>query len=172
MAHPNDLAAEVVEATDHARAVGSLDSARRDKERARRVEALSLRLAGIPVEAIAERLEISETGVKDLINRTLERATNHAVTELRDIEGARLDRAQSAIWKRVLDGDIKAIDTYLRISQQRARLFGLNAPQVVKLDLSIRQEMEQALAELETVVLQGEVVTDAAVVAGPDPEES
>ena len=46
----------------------------------------------------------------------------------------------------MLNGEDKAIDTFLRISQRRARLNGLDAPQKLDLNLSIRQEMEELLA--------------------------
>lgn len=135
--------------------------ARRLEDRARRVEALSLRLAGFSLEQIAERMDLSISGVRDLVNRTLERAENTGVEEMRDIENARLDRAQAAIWDKVLRGEEKAVDTFLRISQRRARLNGLDMPTKVDLTMSIKQEMEQALARLENVVL-GEVISDGA----------
>jgi transposase len=135
--------------------------ARRIEDRARRVEALSLRLAGFSLEQIADRMELSISGVRDLVNRTLERAENTGVEEMRDIENARLDRAQAAIWDKVLRGEEKAVDTFLRISQRRARLNGLDMPTKVDLTMSIKQEMEQALARLENVVL-GEVIPDGA----------
>ena len=169
MTEPTDLMAEVAEVSQQSRIApakmgesvpeGNGVVARRIEDRARRVEALSLRLAGFSLEQIADRMELSISGVRDLVNRTLERAENTGVEEMRDIENARLDRAQAAIWDKVLRGEEKAVDTFLRISQRRARLNGLDMPTKVDLTMSIKQEMEQALARLENVVL-GEVIAD------------
>lgn len=137
-----------------------LDDVRRKRAQARRVEALALRLAGLSYEQIGDRLDISPEGALDLVRRTLTRAENLAVEQMREMEGARLDRAQAAIWTRVLEGDIKAVDSFLRISHRRANLFGLDAPTKIDLSVTVRQEMEQALAELNRVVLLGEVVRD------------
>jgi DNA-binding CsgD family transcriptional regulator len=134
-----------------------LDDARKKRQEARRVEAMSLVIAGLTYEQIAERMKISPSGVRALVERTLERATNRNVEALREIENARLDRAQAAIWTKVLGGDLKAIDTYLRISTRRAKMNGLDAPTNINLNLSIKQEMEQALNELHEVVM-GEVI--------------
>src|SRR6478735_307751 len=104
-----------------------LDDARRKKQEARRIEAMSLTIAGLTPEQIGERLGISASGVKALVSRTLERASNRNVDQLREIENQRLDRAQAAIWTKVISGDLKAIDTWLRISARRARINGLDA---------------------------------------------
>lgn len=169
MARPSDLLSEVAEISAQSRALSDDGDPEEPqgraltetRQQARRAEALQMRLAGFSLEQIADRMEISISGVRDLINRTLERAQNIGVEEMRDIENARLDRAQAAIWSKVLQGEEKAVDTFLRISQRRARLNGLDMPTKVDLTMSIKQEMEQALARLENVVL-GEVISDGA----------
>jgi transposase len=164
MAEPSDILGEVVEvAAEHDTSFSgplhrNLDDVRRKKDSARRMEALSLRLAGLTYEQIAERLDMSKSGAIDLVNRTLNRAENQAVDQMRDLEATRLDRAQAAIWTRVLEGDAKAVDTFLRISQRRAKLFGLDAPTAINLNVGIRNEMEQALTHLQNIVL-GKVVS-------------
>ena len=136
-----------------------LDDARRKRQEARRIEAMSLLIAGLTPDQIGEKMQISASAVKALVNRTLERAHNRNVDTLREIENQRLDRAQASIWTKVIGGDLKAIDTFLRISAQRARVNGLNAPTNINLNLSIKQEMEAALNELHEVVM-GEVIED------------
>jgi predicted DNA-binding protein (UPF0251 family) len=160
MAEPNDLVAEVIEAAASSD-LSDLTVARRKREHTRRLEALSLRLAGLNYGQIAERMDLSEEAVRQMITRTLQRAENRLVEEEREIEGARLDRAQAAIWPDVLAGDHKAIDVYLRISARRAKLFGMDAPTKIDLSVSVRQEMEAALVNLERVVLGEVVITDA-----------
>lgn len=156
MAKPGDPTGDVIEAL-HTATVTDIASGQR--ERARRVEAMSLRLAGLTYEQIGQRLDISKTAALDLVKRGLETAENLNAEQLREIENARLDRAQASIWTKVLDGDIQALDAFLRISARRARLNGMDAPQKVDMNVHIRAEMVQALENLERVVL-GEVVRD------------
>jgi len=157
MAKRSDLPSEISEAADGA--VDRSASASKEMREARRIEAMSLKLAGASYEAIGERLGIAPQSVRALIARNLERADNRLVEEMRAIENARLDRAQAAIWKRVLDGELDAVRTYLQISARRAKMNGLDAPQRIALSANVRVEMEQALNELKHVVL-GEVVDD------------
>lgn len=131
---------------------------RRREQAQRRREALSLILAGLTYDQTAERLGVSSSAVERMVTATLERAENRQADELRTRENARLDRAQQAIWSKVLDGDLKAVDTFLRISARRSKMNGLDAPAKLDLNVSIRQEMEDALNTLEATVLQGEVV--------------
>lgn len=155
MAKRGDLPGEVVRITDETPA----SKKRRELHQARRTEALALILAGLSYEQVAERLDISMRGVYDMVNRTLHNAENRVVEEMRNVENARLDRVQAAIWPKALKGDIKAVDAYLKISARRAKMNGLDAPTKVNLSLNVRTEMEQALNELEQVVL-GEVLPD------------
>lgn len=152
MAEASDLPGELMAVTE-GKGLTHRDR-ERAKQKARRAEALSLRMSGFTYAQIAERLGISETGAHDLVLRTLERTTNVAVAELRDMENARLDRAQMAIWGDVLRGDHKAIGMYLRISSERSRLNGLYAPQKIDMSMSIRTEMEEAFKELEALVME------------------
>lgn len=110
-------------------------------------------LAGMTYEQIGDRLDISPQGAHGLVMRTLEETRNYAVDDLREIENARLDRAQSAIWSDVINGDIEAIRVFLRISERRAKMNGLDAPSKIAMAVEIRQEMEQQLQVLESVVL-------------------
>lgn len=140
----------------------NINDARIKRDQAKRSEALSFRMAGLTISQIAERLEVSDTAVSELIGRSLDNLNTPEVEELRSLENARLDRAQAAIWSRVLEGDTKAIDSYLRISQRRSRLNGLDAPIKLDLSVSVRQEMEHALTQLEAVVLSSTPLTQLA----------
>jgi hypothetical protein len=42
---------------------------------------------------------IQPRSVRELINRTLQVAENRAVEEMQELENARLDRVQAAIWE-------------------------------------------------------------------------
>lgn len=148
MAKPDDQLAAVVEAAS----AGVVASAKQ-KEAARRAEALSLRLAGLSYEAIGDRLGISGQAAAQMIERAFDRAERQGVAQLRAEENARLDRAQMAIWGDVIKGDLKAIGTFLAISAARSKINGLYAPTQVQMSVSIRQDMEEALASLEELVL-------------------
>lgn len=155
MAKRSDLGDEVVKVLDETPAA----KRRKELHQARRAEALTLLLAGLSYEQIGERLGISKSGAIDMIGRSLDTAESRAVDEMRALENARLDRAQAAIWSKVLNGDEKAIATFLQISKRRSALNGLDAPTKIQLKVSVRHEMEQALNELEQVVLRGQVLS-------------
>ena len=48
--------------------------------------------------------------------------------EVRDLEVARLDAMLLPLWRRVQQGDERAVDRALKIMERRARLLGLDAP--------------------------------------------
>jgi transposase len=145
----------------------SLTERRVAQQQARRAEAMSLAMAGLTYEQIGDRLGISRNGARDLIERVLATAVNQAAPELRAMENARLDRAQSAIWSKVLSGELAAVQTFLAISARRAKMNGIDEPTKVNLSINVRQEMEQALAQLEQVVL-GETIDATSQVLSTD----
>jgi transposase len=71
----------------------NLEDARKKRQRARRIEAMSLKLAGVSTAQIVERMGIRPDTVRKLINRTLATAENVAVEEMRELENSPLDRA-------------------------------------------------------------------------------
>jgi transposase len=150
--------AQVAEAAGNEGVSGStgLSAYRRARQRARRVEALSLKLAGVSTAQIAQRMGIKPDTVRHLINRTLQTAENRAAEEMRELENSRLDRAQAAIWSNVLAGDYQAVMVFLQISQRRARLNGLDLPASIVISPNVRGEMERALLDLQEMVLAGE----------------
>ena len=114
-----------------------------------------MRMAGASLEAIGNRLGITPQGAGDLVTRTLAQAQNRDIAQLRELENQRLDAAQEAIWSKVLAGDLKAVDSFLRLSARRSKINGMDAPMTVELSLHVRDEMEAALAALEATVLGG-----------------
>lgn len=134
----------------------------------RRNQALSLLMAGFSYEQIGDRIDTTSKEAQELVGNILAKVVNETADELRALENARLDRAQTAIWSQVIAGDLKAIDMFLRISQRRAKMNGLDEPTKVSLSINVRQEMEQALHALETVVMGEATVVDA----DPEPTTS
>lgn len=155
--------AEVVEASGVENPRGhekKFSTVKRDQRAARNTQAVTLRLSGLTYEQIGQRMDISTNSAHRMVTRTLQETQDVSVDNLRSVENARLDRAQAAIWKDVLEGDIQAIQAFLKISDRRAKMNGLDAPQKVDMNLNIKQEMEQAISELESVLIQGEVIDD------------
>lgn len=94
----------------------------------RAVQALTLRLAGVDWNTIAERL-----GYDDAAD-ALDAATAVADTQydglpmdpLRVLEVLRLDRLQAAVWGAAMKGDLGAVSTALNIGDRRVRMLRLN----------------------------------------------
>ena len=171
---PEISAEEVIEASRIAAQVGeeakgvargtgpSVEAANR---RADRVKILALRLAGFSSSQIADQMSMDNRAVEEAIEHTLESTKNRAVSEMRELENQRLDRAQSAIWSEVVKGNMQAINTFLRISQQRSKINGIYAPKKIEMSVGIRNEMENALSELESLMQrQAEDIVDAEVI--------
>ena len=107
----------------------SRSSARRSRGAETRLRVLGLRVQGYSVRRIAAELDLSSSTVFEHLNRALAELaaeTLERTEELRALELERLDAATAAIWDSVLDGDHGAIQTFLRLSERRARLFGLD----------------------------------------------
>jgi hypothetical protein len=94
-------------------------TAERDQQKA---EALSLHLAGTSVKDIAETLGVTELRTRKLIADALDEKVDPLLPERARTEIARIDRAIAAIWTSVEDGNLEAIDRFLRLSERRERL--------------------------------------------------
>jgi hypothetical protein len=115
-------------------------------------QALQLRLAGLNFVTIAEQLGYADRAaaykaVTAALGRVV--AEQRAETELlRQLEVARLDALHVAVWPAALAGDLPAVDRALRITEQRARLLGLNAPVRVETRSAAVADLDAALREL------------------------
>lgn len=93
-------------------------------ERAR--QAVELRCSGMTYEQIAERLGVNKSTAYRLVETTLERTLEEPAGHLRELEAARLDALQRAVWAKAIKGDLWAVDRALRLSEQRSKLLGLD----------------------------------------------
>lgn len=94
-------------------------------------QALLLRRSGLSFSAIGQRLGISKSRAHALVQMGLEDAREQVAAhsdQLRTEEVSRLDGMLSKIYAKAARGDLQAIDRVLKISERRARLFGLDAP--------------------------------------------
>jgi hypothetical protein len=109
--------------------------------------AASLRAAGATFREIGEALGYDPTWVRTLVLRALEESKHESADLMRTQEGVRLDRLQRAHWPHAVgstapDGvvtppDQKAALVILRVMDRRARLFGLDAPVQVEVEVAI-----------------------------------
>jgi len=103
----------------------------------RRKLALELRQAGLTYRELATALTNRgypckfTTAYKDVMRCLDEIAekTHEEADHLRTLELTRLDTMLKGIWNRVIKGDTPSIDRALKISERRARLLGIDAPQ-------------------------------------------
>lgn len=104
---------------------------RRLKTAEQRSIALALRLAGATFEQIGQKLGITDSAAHKLVKKALAdnaTTTNDQTDTLRQIEIERLDMALLAIAQQVKAGNLGAIDRWVKISESRRRLMGLDAP--------------------------------------------
>ena len=97
-----------------------------DKEKAQ--QAVRLRKAGVTYDQIAAQLGYaSRSSARRAVVRLLQANTVEAVGDLRTLEDGRLDDMLRAIYGAAVQGDLATIDRILRISERRAKLWGLDA---------------------------------------------
>ncbi len=104
-------------------------------------QAIGLKKAGRTYDEIRRALGISKGAAVKAVARGLAELRAETLAdaeELRAVEAARLDAAQASIWAQVLQGNHGAIDRFVRISQRRAMLLGLDAP--TKVDATVEQK--------------------------------
>ena len=96
-------------------------------------KAVALRRGGATFKDIGDQLDISEATAFRWVSNALARIPAEDVAMLRRAEGERLDRLQRAVWGQALKGDIRSVETALRIVDRRIKLYGLDAPQQVEI---------------------------------------
>lgn len=94
------------------------------------LRAYRLRQQGYSWWEVAEDVQISEAMAGKLINEQLEEAAKlideGTKRTLLALEVDRLDQLQKAIWRQAIGGDLRAVETVLKIISTRAKLLGLD----------------------------------------------
>ncbi len=96
----------------------------------RRAEVLRMRSKGISTVKIAEKFRVSPKTIWRDLKLVLKRDARCSVKNLqvmRQLEIARLDDANEAIYDKVLDGSLGAIDALIQLSRRRSMFLGLDA---------------------------------------------
>jgi transcriptional regulator len=105
-----------------------------DKE----IKIIELRRAGVTWEKIAKEVGFKNaSGAYKMYQRAAERMVRPHLEEYRDMQLDRLERMHMAVWPRAKDGDLRAIDTALRIADREANLLNLNAPIKVQAEVTV-----------------------------------
>lgn len=109
--------------------------------------AVELALAGHTYNEIAEQCGYaSRSGAWDAVHRLLGREAAASADQLRNQDGARIERLILTHWQDAIAGDVKATDVILRLLARKARLFGLDAPLVA--DVTVRNEVDEQIRQL------------------------
>lgn len=140
----------------------------------REMQALDMRIAGKSYQEIGEALGYAhDNSARRLVLKAMKIIRADKVKHVRLFELARLDKLSDAIWSRAMEGHLGAIQTVLKVMQQRAKLLGLDAPlKVAKTDTKGRdivtmsneeraERVEQLLADAQRKKEEKERVREA-----------
>lgn len=133
---------------------------------ARRSQALQYRRAGLSIREIASRLNCNHQTVHNDITHALQAAIDentHSADKLRALELDRLDRMLLGLAPLIYPAgnapvDLKAMDRAIRIVEQRAKLLGLYAPQLMDIKLSWE---DQAIEDIRRGVVTYPALAEA-----------
>jgi hypothetical protein len=125
---------------------------------------LELRIAGYSFRRVAEEMTRRGTpmGTTTAFRRVewaLQQILTPGVEELRRMEGERLDVAMRALLPGLEDGNVQAVQAWIKLSESRRRLFGLDAP--VKIDATVT-ETTQVDIELDEMIREVRAANEAA----------
>lgn len=122
---------------------------------------VSLRTQGLSYRAIADAWEkqtgnkISKSTVQNDLKAELQSLAEQTRTEFRhyrDLELMRLDMVMRSTAKQVSQGDIAAVNAWLKISESRCKLLGLYEPVKLRIQEGLEFEITTLLNFLESSV--------------------
>lgn len=125
----------------------------------RQERAFALYMAGMTYQQIADSKDPGRPGetlyagnkgsAHRAVQTAIERHTGFdQVEQMRQIEGLRYDALQRAHWAKAMNGSGWDTDRILRIMEQRARLFGLNAPTRNQIEVLTNDTVQAAIDQL------------------------
>lgn len=144
-------------------------SPHRLRAKEKQAQALELRKAGLTYPQIAERLgynskEAAYQAVKAALKRLATETANSA-GELRTLENERLDTLHQVAWAQATENyDLAAVDRAVRISERRAKLYGLDLNEQRQADAAAQQaeltaQTAEVIYQIITRVLDGLALT-------------
>ena len=126
--------------------------------------ALEMRREGRTYGEIAQVIGCSKTMAFKHISAALKAIVQPGVEALRELENERYDVALRAIWPKVASGDLDSLHAFIRLSQRRCALLGLDMP--VKVANTDSQGRDNPFMEISAEGLR----QIAATVIGTDAE--
>jgi hypothetical protein len=103
----------------------------------REYEVLKYRRGGMTFDQIAQKVGYATpSGAQAAYKRAMVRTLQPVADELRETQLDRLETALMAIWKKVLAGDLKAIDRLISISRRQSELLGMDAPKQTQVEVT------------------------------------
>lgn len=148
----------------------------------RRVEALNMKIVGHDYRVIAETLGVNvKTAYMDVQEALVYLAKHERVLaeRVRELELARLDALGTQVWPGVERGDPFAVQAYLKIMDQRARMLGLYAPERHEIDDHRRphsgmsdEELSRRIGDLQARIARSKLSPSpvALLAASTEPE--
>ena len=117
------------------------------------IRCYELRLAGKSLDAIAKEVKLSKGTVHNRIQAHIEQRVQPLADELRAIEVDRLDRYLARLDAQIQDDEAagraaRNIEVAVKVSERRAKLLGIDAPERVEATVTEVTQEDLALAEL------------------------
>jgi hypothetical protein len=101
---------------------------RREIAARRRAQAFQMRREGLTTDAIASRLGVTPRSVDRMVSRELRATVAEAdLAERRQLHAEALMDIWRALYGRAKQGELEAIDRFLRVEERLAELLGLHA---------------------------------------------
>lgn len=141
------------------------------------------RMEGLSTQAIAELSEeqfgerITWPRVEAMVESATDESTEPEAARLRHLEGARMDWYLECLAPQIRAGNDKAINTAVRISERRARMYGLDKPVQAHVhitgtvDPELQDLIAQARDEQREDIIRRAGIEDAEVVEEADGED-
>jgi transposase len=115
--------------------------------RLRERKAVDLVLSGASYEQVAEQCGYTNKGTAwHAVHRLLAREDAEGAEQLRNVQGAQIERLLQANWQYALAGDLKAGQFCLQLLARQARLFGLDKP--IQVEITDQDAVNAQIASL------------------------
>jgi len=124
-----------------------------DKE----LQIIELRRAGVTWEKIAREVGFrNASGAYKMYQRAAGRMVQPSLDEYRMMMLDRFERMHMAVWPRAKEGDLRAIDSALRIAEKEIKLLGLDAPTKITAEVTVYegQQLIEHTARIIEIIRQ------------------
>lgn len=117
--------------------------------------AMGMRKRGCTWVEIAEECGYSSARTAAAeVNKLITEIPQENANNLRKIEIERLDQLLNAMWDKAMKGDGWAVDRCVKIMERKAKLTGIDAPIVTKVEVVPEETLDRQIAQLERQMAQ------------------